>query len=198
MAFSATISDKALNAAKSLMKEPSVFKVNEKLALNPNISHMYILCEKREKFEVLRKLITAVNLNKSIVFVNNNEEIELVADKLNFHKKNAGGIYGLLSKEDRKKTINDFRNGSLKILVSSDLSARGLDFPDIDYIINLDFPLHSSEYLHRAGRTARGLSSGTCISIVTDKELAAIRVYERDFNIKIEQIRLYEGRIYKV
>jgi len=197
MAFSATINPKTLDTAKALMKEPEVFKTDGKVAMNPRISHEYIVCSHRDKFEILRKLIAATKTERAIVFLNKNEEIKLITDKLNYHSKNAGGIYGAASKEERKNTINSFKSGKINLLVSSDLSARGLDVPEVTHIFNLDFPVNTNDYSHRAGRTARGNLSGTCISIITEKELAAIRVYEREFNVKFEQIDVYEGRIHK-
>jgi ATP-dependent RNA helicase DeaD len=197
MAFSATLNETILNAAYSIMKTPELKRVEDSLQINPNIEHLYTLCDKRDKFEILRKLLVAAEAKRAIVFVNKSDEIELVVSKLNYHKKNAAGINSSMSKEDRKKTMNDFRNNKLNILVSSDLSARGLDFPDVTHIFNLDFPINSNDYLHRAGRTARGTASGTCISIVTNSELAAIRVYERCFSIKIEAMSVYEGKLTK-
>jgi ATP-dependent RNA helicase DeaD len=196
MAFSATVNDRTLNIARELMKDPQVFVVDEKIIMNPNIEHMYIIGDKRDKFELLRKVIVASETAQAIVFVNKGQEIEFVTEKLNYHSKNAAGIYGTLSKEDRKRAMNDFRSGKLQVLVSSDLSARGLDFPDVTHIFNLDFPRDADEYLHRAGRTARGNASGTCISIITEAELAAIRVYEREFNISFKHITVYDGKLY--
>lgn len=195
MFFSATISEKTLETAQSLSKEPIVLKAGGKVSLNPNISHMYILSDPREKFETLRKLIAAVNPEKAIVFVNKGYEIELITQKLNYHHKDAFGIYGNISKEERKVALDKFRLGKIKILVSSDLAARGLDIQGVTHIFSLDFPLNPIEYLHRAGRTARGTSSGTSICIATEKELAAIRIYEREFNIKIEPKKLYKGTL---
>ena len=100
-----------------------------------------------------------------------------------------------LSKEERQNALESFRRGKIKILVSSDVSARGLDIPGVTHIINLDFPGNSNEYLHRAGRTARGNDHGTTISLVTKKELAAIRVYEREFKIKFVKKSLREGKL---
>lgn len=197
MAFTASLSPSILNTAKAIMKEAEVLTVVERVSINPNINHMYVLCDKRDKFETLRKLIAATETQKAIVFVNKSDEIEIVTSKLNHHKKNAAGIYSSLSKEERKKTMNAFRDGKTNILVSSDLSARGLDFPEVTHIFNLDFPINSNDYLHRSGRTARGNASGTCISVVTDKELAAIRIYERDFNINMEPVKVYEGKLMK-
>lgn len=198
MAFTATLKPEIQQTAFSLMKEPELLKVEDASEINPNIQHFYTLCEKRDKFEVLRKMLAAAaaegSMQKAIVFVNKSDAIELTTSKLNHHKKNAAGIYSSLSKEERKRVMTDFRNGKIDVLVSSDLSARGLDFPEVSHIFNLDFPLHKSEYLHRAGRTARATASGACISLVTENELAAIRVYEREFHITIEAIRVYEGR----
>lgn len=197
MAFSATISPKILDIAKELMNEPQVIKTDGKILMNPRISHEYIVCDNREKFEFLRKLLAATDTKRAIIFINKNEEIQLIVDKLNYHSKNAGGIYGAASKEERKNTINSFKSGKTNLLVSSDLSARGLDVPEVTHIFNLDFPVNTNDYSHRAGRTARGNLSGTCISIVTEKELAAIRIYEREFNIEIQQIDVYKGKIHK-
>ncbi|AYE35536.1 DEAD/DEAH box helicase [Clostridium septicum] len=195
MVFSATISDNTMKISKELMKEPVVIKATGKPALNPKITHMYIEGDRRDKFEILRKLIAAINPNKSIVFVNNNTDIDIITQKLNYHGKPAFNISSHISKEARQKSLQDFRNGKINILVSSDLSARGLDVPDVTHIFNLDFPVNANDYLHRAGRTARGENSGVAISIATGKDLAGIRVYEREFNIKIHPMKVYNGKL---
>lgn len=193
--FSATVNAATLVTAKSLMKEPEIFKSEAKVSLNPNIDHVYIEVDPRDKFDTLRKLISATNPEKAIVFVNRGYEINMVADKLNFHNKATFGIHKKLTKEQRQIALESFRNGKINILVSSDLSARGLDIPGVTHIINLDFPGNSNEYLHRAGRTARGVASGTTVSLVTSRELGAIRVYERDFNINIVKKNLRNGEL---
>ena len=196
MTFSATINNKVLTSAKELMKDPVILKSEAKVSLNPNITHMCILSERKDKFETLRKLINATKPKKAIVFLNKGHEIEFITQKLNYHKKNAIGIYGNMTKEQRKNALDGFRHGKYNILVSSDLAARGLDIADVTHIFNLDFPVKAKEYLHRAGRTARGNASGTCISIVNERDLAAIRIYEREFNIEIEPKVLFEGKLY--
>ena len=195
MAFSATINGNTLKTAKELMKEPVSFKSENKVSLNPNIEHIYIEVDPRDKFETLRKLIAATNPEKAIVFVNKGYEINMVTDKLNYHHRAAFGVHKKLSKEERQNALESFRRGKIKILVSSDVSARGLDIPGVTHIINLDFPGNSNEYLHRAGRTARGNDHGTTISLVTKKELAAIRFYEREFKIKFVKKSLREGKL---
>ena len=193
--FSATINKKTLSVAKNLMKEPIIFKNKEKISLNPNIKHMYIEVDPRQKVETLRKLLSATNPEKAIVFVNKAYDTNLVAEKLAYHNKSVFAMHNKLSKEQRQNALESFRKGKINILVSSDMSARGLDINDVTHIINLDFPKNSEEYLHRAGRTARGSKSGYCISLVTSKEKAAIRIYERDFKISIEKKILSHGKL---
>jgi len=120
---------------------------------------------------------------------------EAITEKLNYHNYMAVGIFGRMIKEDRKNALNAFRIGKAKILVSSDLSARGLDIVDITHVFNLDFPASKNEYVHRSGRTARGNRTGDTISIVTNQNLSTIRDYKKEFNIDIKPKELKEGKL---
>ncbi len=195
MVFSATIDEKTLNIARSLMKEPEIIKIQAVKDINPNITHMFFMAEQRDKIEVLRKLLASINSQRTIVFINKSDEIQLTASKLQFHKVNAYPIYGNASKEERKKAIEGFRSGKTNVLIASDLAARGLDIDDVTHIFNLDLPEDSNEYLHRSGRTGRMGKPGAVISIVTSKEMSIIKKYERDFNIHIDPKDMYKGEI---
>ena len=196
MIFSATVNEKTMSTAKELMHDdPLIIKSQGKASLNPNIEHMYIEVASRDKFEVLRKLIAATDPEKALVFVNQAYEINLIAEKLNFHNKATFAIHKGVTKEQRQNALESFRLGKINILVSSDISARGLDIEGITHIINLDFPGNTNEYLHRAGRTARGNNTGVTISLVTPSELAGVRIYERTFGIVIEKKTLYGGNL---
>lgn len=100
---------------------------------------------------------------------------------------------GKISKEDRKLAIESFRTGKIKILVSSDVTARGLDVADITHVFHLDLPLKLNEYLHRSGRTARGNAHGTSICILTVQQLNIIKKYEREFNIQFKEKKVFGG-----
>lgn len=195
MVFSATINEKALEAAKSLMKEPEVINIEVKEVINPNIQHMYINSEQREKIEVLRKLIASIQPERAIIFINNSAEVQITTLKLQHHHLKADGIYGSASKEERKKALDGFRSGVIHLLVASDLAARGLDIKDVTHVINLDLPESIKDYLHRAGRTGRMEKPGSVISIVTKLELPLIKRYEREFNIKIQEKEMFKGAI---
>ncbi|WP_315074428.1 DEAD/DEAH box helicase [uncultured Clostridium sp.] len=193
MVFSASIKPETLETAKSLMKDPIILKTENKPSINPNIKHMFIVCERRDKFETLRKLLVAVNPEKAIIFVNDNDDIELTTVKLNYHSKDCFAMTGKISKEDRKLAIESFRNGKIKILVSSDVTARGLDVEGVTHVFHLDLPLKLNEYLHRSGRTARGNAHGTSICLATAKQLNIIKKYEKEFNIQFEQKKVFGG-----
>ncbi|NRT34269.1 DEAD/DEAH box helicase [Clostridium beijerinckii] len=193
MLFSASIRPETLETAKSLMKDPIIIKSESKPLMNPNIEHMFILCERRDKFETLRKILVAVKPEKAIIFVNNNDDIEITTAKLNYHSKDCFAMTGKISKEDRKLAIESFRTGKIKILVSSDVTARGLDVADITHVFHLDLPLKLNEYLHRSGRTARGNAHGTSICILTVQQLNIIKKYEREFNIQFKEKKVFGG-----
>lgn len=196
LGFSASLTDETIDLCKEMMKKPLVINATKEVTINPKIKHMYLLGERREKFDLLRKALAATTPKRAIVFVNNEKSIEVIASKLNYHGYKAVGIFGDMSKEDRKNAINAFRLGKAKVLVSSDLSARGLDVVDTSHVFNLDFPGSKNEYIHRAGRTARGNRNGNAISIVTKGELADIKRYKREFNIDIKPKVIKYGKFF--
>lgn len=195
MLFSATINQDTINIAKDLMKEPEVIQIKEKKQVNPNITHMYFTAEQRDKIIVLRKLVAAIKPKKALVFINKSEELEIITSKLKYHKLNACGLHGTSSKEDRKKALEGFRTGKFQLLVASDIAARGLDVKGVTHIFNLDLPEDSDKYIHRVGRTGRAGETGTAISIVTSREIAVIKRYEKLFNIKISPKKVFKGTV---
>ena len=177
------------------MKTPDVIKANDDAIVNTRIEHMYLEVDLRDKFDTLRRLIAATKPKRAIVFINKGDEIDHTTDKLKHHKLKVHAIYGSSTKEERKNAMDMFKSGRAQILVSSDLSARGLNIDEVSHIFNLDLPPTSKEYIHRVGRTARGTNSGTAISIITSKDLPIIRSYERELDIKINEKDLSHGEV---
>ncbi|MBU3113099.1 DEAD/DEAH box helicase [Clostridium lacusfryxellense] len=195
MIFSATISLKVVEIAKTLMKDPEIIKVGDKSVVNPNIEHIYFVVEQRDKLTLLRKLISATNPEKAIIFINKSDEVEITTSKLSYHGLKVEGIHGSSDKENRKKALEDFNEGKIQLLVASDLAARGLDIAGVTHIFNLDIPENSKDYLHRVGRTARMGRRGLALSIAVERELDLIKSYEKDFNIEILQMDIARGMI---
>ncbi|HBI92974.1 MAG TPA: ATP-dependent helicase [Terrisporobacter glycolicus] len=198
LGFTASLDEKSESFCDYMMKDMEIIKATDQSAINPNINHMYIYGDRREKFTILRKALSSAKAKRAIVFVNDEDSIEVINEKLNYHKYKAVCISGKMSKEDRKNAMTSFRSGKAAILVSSDLSARGLDIPDVSHIFNLDFPPSKNEYLHRCGRSARGNNKGSAISIVTNQNLNTIRDYKRQFKINMKAVEIKEGNFVDV
>ena len=195
MFFSASINKETLNLAKTLVKDVEIIKIENKSEINPKIEHICILGSLRDRFENLRKLLAAEQPKRAIVFVNNNTELRQINEKLQYHKVKSTAMYGNASKEERQRALDSFRRGKCNVLVSSDLSARGLDIPEVSHIISLDFPVNPDEYLHRAGRTARGNNSGVSVCLITNKDIEILQSYEKAFGIEFTVKKLYGGKL---
>lgn len=195
MFFSASINKETLNLAKTLVKDVEIIKIENKSEINPKIEHICILGSLRDRFENLRKLLAAEQPQRAIVFVNNNTDLRQINEKLQYHKVKSTAIYGNASKEERQRALDAFRRGKCNVLVSSDLSARGLDIPEVSHIISLDFPVNPDEYLHRAGRTARGNNSGVSVCLITNKDIEILQSYEKAFDIEFTVKKLYGGKL---
>ena len=160
---------------------------------DPNIEHYYIQETHIHKTDALRKLLNAIKPEQTLVFLHRNTTATLVQEKLEAKGLDLVLIHGSLSKLDRQKALTRFRQGKAKILVSSDISARGLDIRGVTHIINLDAPTQSDDYTHRAGRTGRMGANGTAITIIAPNELNLIKKYERELDITIAGATVRNG-----
>ncbi|NLD46377.1 MAG: DEAD/DEAH box helicase [Clostridiaceae bacterium] len=196
MAFSATMPEKTKVSLGGQMKEPVIILVEEKLSVPENITHLCFLAERRDKIEVLRKLVRILEPERAIVFVNNQgNEIEIFTSKLKYHGLNAEGIHGSSRKLDRKKTMEAFRAGKLQLLIASDIAARGLHIEGVTHIFNVNIPEDIKDYVHRAGRSGRNGNTGTVVSIATERELQFIKKCEKELGIHIAPKGMYKGTI---
>lgn len=133
----------------------------------------------KQKRELLRALIESEGdaLKNAIIFCNRKTEVDIVAKSLKAHGLDAAPIHGDLDQSQRMRTLDAFRDGSLRFLVASDVAARGLDIPAVSHVFNFDLPSHAEDYVHRIGRTGRAGRQGTAYSIATpadEKYLTAI------------------------
>jgi len=133
------------------------------------------------KREALRRLIREAEptLNNAIVFCNRKRDVDVVAKSLAKHGFDAAPIHGDLDQSLRMKTLERFRGGELKILVASDVAARGLDVPSVSHVFNFDVPIHADDYVHRIGRTGRAGRSGQAYMLSTPKDTKYVDVIEK-------------------
>jgi superfamily II DNA/RNA helicase len=191
---SATIAQQTRQALETLAPDVVMLRAGA-AAVNENIEHLYLVCEGRDKPDLLRRLLHAFNVPRSLVFVHRNDVAEEVASKLTHHQLAVADLNSELSKVDRKRAMDGIRSGAIRIMIASDLAARGLDLPGVTHVFNLDVPTMSKAYLHRVGRTARAGAKGTAVSLVTETEARLIRRYEQDLGISLQCIRLRNGEI---
>ncbi len=163
--------------------------------VNSDIEHLYMVCEERDKPDWLRKLIRAMNPERSLVFVHRNEDAEVMASKLAHHKIKVADLHGAFTKVERKKAMDDFRGGHVNVWMASDVAARGLDIKGVTHIFNFDVPSESLVYLHRVGRTARAGAKGRAITLLSERELRLVRRFESELGITMTPILLREGEV---
>ena len=194
MMISATLNNKTLDIAKTLKENINVISVKNN-KVNENINHNYIKTDSRKKIEALRKLINATKAERILVFNNDNYVTNTAVENLKANNIKVDSIGGNNKMEDRKKALENFRKGNIKVLIASDVAARGLDIKGVTYVINLDIPEDSNDYLHRVGRVGRAGENGEVFSIVDDKEEKIIKQDEKNFKINIAEKNLYKGNI---
>jgi superfamily II DNA/RNA helicase len=192
---SATIESQTRQVMAALSPDAQLLRPGT-VAVNENIEHSYLVCEERDKPDVLRKLLHALDVPRSIVFVHRNDVAERVAAKLAHHKLVVADLNAELNKMDRKQAMDGIRSGTIRIMIASDLAARGLNILGVTHVFNLDVPTMSKAYLHRVGRTGRAGSKGTAISLVTEIEARLVRRYEQDLGITMQCVRVRDGRVW--
>jgi len=164
-------------------------------AVNANIEHLYIVCEERDKPDVLRKLLHALKPERAMIFADRADTAELVAARLAHHKIPTADLSAAMDKLDRKRAMDDFRSGAVPVLLASDVGARGLDIKGISHVFNLDVPAQSKAYLHRVGRTARAGAAGQAVTLVTPGEIRLVRRYRNQLGIALTRVELDHGRV---
>ena len=161
--------------------------------VNAAIEHFYIECEERDKPEVLRKLLRALRPERAIVFMHRNANAEVLAAKLAHHQIAVVDLHGAHDNARRKKAIDDFRQADAKVLIASDIAARGLDIRGVSHVFNFDIPTQSKDYLHRVGRTSRAGSAGCAVSLMTAQELRLVKRYRSELDIALRVGHLSRG-----
>jgi ATP-dependent RNA helicase DeaD len=191
---SATIEPQTRDVMAALSPEAVVLRPGAE-AVNENIQHLYLICEERDKPEVLRKLLHAFDVPRAIVFVHRNDVAERVAAKLAHHKLAVADLNAELDKMERKRAMDGIRSDTVRIVIASDLAARGLNIPGVTHVFNLDVPTMSNAYLHRVGRTGRAGAQGMAISLLTEIEARLVRRYEQELGIVMQCVRVRDGHV---
>lgn len=179
MLFSATMPDPIRKLADTFLKDPQFVKIKAATVTIDLIEQEYIEIPDRQKFDVLCRLLDMQAPELAIVFVRTKRRADEVTEALKKRGYDAEGIHGDLSQQKRDSVIRQFREGTIDILVATDVAARGLDISGVTHVYNFDMPQDPDSYVHRVGRTGRAGQSGMATTFVISREMGQLHDIEK-------------------
>jgi len=186
--FSATIDQSVMNVCNRYMKNPQKILVSKDEIALTQMNQYYMVLNPYNKFETLCSILDENHIERAIIFCKTRTETSVLADKLVHRGCDARALHAGFTQPQRDAVVNSFRKGKLKLLVATDVAARGLDIQGITHIINYDVPLDALVYFHRIGRTARMGREGTAITLVGYGELTDFNNIKALTKTTIEEI----------
>jgi ATP-dependent RNA helicase RhlE len=168
--FSATIDEEIKDLAYSLVRNPIRIQISPKDRVSKNIDHSVALIAMDDKRFFLERLIKENPESKILVFVRTQVRAERVFKAMERVGIKTATMHGGKEQDDRLAVLKDFKSGEVKILIATDISARGIDIPNVEYVINYDLPDEVENYVHRVGRTGRGMNKGIAFSFCSPEE----------------------------
>lgn len=195
--FSATVPSAVKALAAKWMNEPVVIGIEPDKRVADTIEHVMFVTQDRDKIDMLRRLVRHWEPKRAIVFVNDSQQIGEWEAKLKYAHLSVGCLYGDAPKQERVNTLRRFRDGDFQLLLATDVAARGLDIPELDYVFSLQPAIDPEHYVHRAGRTGRMGRRGISISIITERERFIMHKFERNLHITIEEHVYTGGQVLK-
>ncbi len=188
--FSATLPQRILRLAKKYMNTPQSFKIECKQLTVETVEQRYYLVNEADKLAALTRLFEVETIASALIFARTRIGTTELANELALRGFPAEALNGDMSQDARVLVLNRFRDNKLKVLVATDVAARGLDIDDISHVFNYDLPPDPEIYVHRIGRTGRAGKSGTAITLVTPKERWGLNRIERFTRQKITPVML--------
>jgi ATP-independent RNA helicase DbpA len=188
--FSATFPKSILDMSATFQKDPVRVTIDEGQTTAPSIKQLLCEVAPDAKLVTLKALLREQKPLSAVIFCNHKATVTQVMEGLNEAGAYAGSLHGDLEQEERDRIMAKFRNRSLRLLVATDVAARGLDVPDLDLVINYDLPFKTETYVHRVGRTGRAGKSGLAISLTTRKERVRVEALEEFLASSLERLSL--------
>jgi superfamily II DNA/RNA helicase len=188
--FSATMPPPIKKLADKFLSNPKYIEVARPASTNTDIAQHKVLVASRAKREVLRQLLRTDNVSTAMVFCNRKTTVRELAKSLKSHGFAAGEIHGDMEQPARIAELDRFKDGTINILVCSDVAARGLDIKGVSHVFNFDTPWHPDDYVHRIGRTGRAGAKGRAFTFVAPEDAEAIANVEKLTGM---QIPLFEA-----
>jgi superfamily II DNA/RNA helicase len=178
--FSATLKGAVLHLSKRLLRDPKKISVASECVTHENIAQqMHLVNNLEHKYNLLEEVLIDTTLEQAVIFTSTKSQADVIADKLAKSGHKAKALHGDMRQRERTRTIMQLRKQQIRILVATDVAARGIDVQSISHVINFDLPMNVEDYVHRIGRTGRAGKSGLAMSFVSRKDMGMVKKIEQ-------------------
>ena len=169
--FSATMPKEVIEVANKLLQNPVRILIPPEDVTLEGIKQYCVMLEKEEwKYDVLCDIYKQLNINQAIIYCNKRQRAEWLADKLSVDGYPLSCIHGEMENDERRRRMEEFRSGKIRVLISTDLLARGIDVQQVSLVINFELPMNRENYIHRIGRSGRYGRKGVAINLIAPNE----------------------------
>jgi len=187
--FSATMPPEALEITQRFMNNPVRILVKRDELTLEGIKQFYISVEREEwKLDTLCDLYDTLNITQAVIFCNTRRKVDWLTDKMRAREFTVSSTHGDIGQKERDVILNEFRTGSSRVLITTDLLARGIDVQQVSLVINYDLPRNLENYIHRIGRSGRFGRKGVAINFVTADDVRTLRELESFYNTTIDEM----------
>ena len=187
--FSATMPPEALDITTKFMSKPIRILVKAEQLTLEGIKQFYISVDREDwKLDTLCDLYDTLNVAQAVIFCNTRRKVDWLTDKMRNRDFTVSSTHGDIDQKERDVILNEFRTGSSRVLITTDLLARGIDVQQVSLVINYDLPRNLENYLHRIGRSGRIGRKGVSINFVTGEDVRTLRELEMFYNTQIEEM----------
>jgi translation initiation factor 4A len=184
--FSATMPEAVVEVANQILQKPTRILVPPEEVTLDGIKQYYVALEKEEwKYDVLCDLYKQLTINQALIYCNKRQRAEWLAEKMTAEGFPLSFIHGEMEPEERQRRMKDFRSGTVRVMISTDLLARGIDIQQISLVINFELPAQRENYIHRIGRSGRFGRKGVAINLVGPEEAKALKEIESHYSTQI-------------
>merc|ERR1719482_1222722 len=187
--FSATMAPEVLEITSRFMQEPIRILVKKDELTLEGIKQFYIAVEREEwKLDTLCDLYETLTITQAIIYCNTRRKVDFLADQMSKRDFTISTMHAELDQKERDLIMREFRSGSSRVLISTDLLARGIDVQQVSLVINFDLPGNIENYLHRIGRSGRFGRKGVAINFVTNSDVRTMKDIEKYYHTQIEEM----------
>ena len=187
--LSATMPSDVLEVTKKFMRDPIRILVKKEELTLEGIRQFYINVEREEwKLDTLCDLYETLTITQAVIFINTRRKVDWLTEKMHARDFTVSAMHGDMDQKERDVIMREFRSGSSRVLITTDLLARGIDVQQVSLVINYDLPTNRENYIHRIGRGGRFGRKGVAINFVTEADKRVLTDIEKHYNTSIEEM----------